>query len=240
MRESTVVLAVMLLLIGCSAENQQPEFITLFDGQSLKGWEGDESIFRIVDGAIVGGTLDAPIPQRNYLCTTREFSDFELRFTAKVEGAPNAGVHFRSHRISGTNEVGGYQADIGSIPGRFIPFFSDVTDIDTSQAYPLWGSLLDEFRPEPGRYPNPDRPFRLIALADRDVVESAMSDGDWNELTIIAVGPRIEIRLNGVRTIEFVESEDLVQDGHICLQVHNGPPSMVWYKDIMIREISER
>ena len=102
----------------------------------------------------------------------------------------------------------------------------------------VWGSLLDEFRPDLGRYPDPDNPYWLLAVADRDVVEGALRQDDWNEITVTAVGPRIEIRLNGVPTVEFFEREDLVQGGVICLQVHNGGPSRAWYRDIEIRELN--
>lgn len=239
MRAYILFLAGVLTIVP-SSKAQETSFTPLFNGRSLEGWEGDETVFRVMDGAIVGGTLDRPVAQRDYLCTTQEFDDFELRLAAKLEGAQNAGVNFRSQRIPSTNEVGGYQADIGFIPGRFIPMLSDVTDIDTSRRYPLWGSLVDEFREQPGRYGNPEAPYWLLAVADLDVVEGVLRPDDWNELAVRAVGPRIEIRLNGVRTVEFVEPEDLVQDGLIYLQVHDGGPSMAWYKHLEIRQLDRR
>ena len=36
---------------------EEAGFTSLFDGQTFKGWEGNEKRFRIEDGAIVGGTL---------------------------------------------------------------------------------------------------------------------------------------------------------------------------------------
>jgi hypothetical protein len=233
-----IVAAVLGLAPAVSA--QSTEFIALFDGSTLDGWEGDHDIWRVVDGAIVGGTLDSPSPERNYLCTARRFADFELRVTARIEGSPNGGVNFRSRRISGSNEVGGYQADIGFIPGQFINMLSDLTDVDAEREYPLWGSLLDLFRDEPGRYPDPSAPYWLVAVADRAQVEQVLRRGDWNELWITALGSRIEIRLNGTRTIQFVEANDLDQGGVICLQIHDGPPTMAWYKDIQIKDLTPR
>ena len=38
------------------------EFISLFDGVSLAGWEGDAALWRVEDGAITGETkADAPV-----------------------------------------------------------------------------------------------------------------------------------------------------------------------------------
>jgi hypothetical protein len=238
MRLSTVML-LAILGISSASRDGATGYTRLFDGRSLQGWEGSHTVFKVIDGAIVGGTLERPIPQRDYLCTTREFADFELRVTAKVEGDPNAGVHFRSRRVPGTSEVSGYQADIGYISGAIVQMLSDAKDIDGSKDYPLWGSLLDEFRSEPGRYPDPKNPYWLLAVADRNVVEKALSRDGWNRLVVTAQGPRITIRLNDVPTVEFLEKADLVQKGLVCLQVHNGGPSRAWYKDISIRELAK-
>ena len=140
-----------MITIAVIAGAQAGDFVRLFDGQSLVGWEGNQSVFRVLDGAIVGGTLEAPIPQSEFLCTTQEFDDFELRLSARIKGGSNAGVQFRSQRVPGSNQVGGYQADMGFTPGESIPRLSNVTNVDTNQTYPLWGSLLDEYRPEVSR-----------------------------------------------------------------------------------------
>jgi len=240
MSKSFLTIAMALMAAASHAQGQEGGFTTLFDGRTLRGWEGDESVFRVVDGTIVGGTLEHDIAQRDYLCTTQTFDDFELRVSARIEGGQNAGVHFRSHRVANSNEVGGYQADMGFIPGSIVRLLSDFDDVDADRDYPLWGSLLDEFRSTPGRYPVEGSPYWLLAVADRGVVNSAFREGDWNEVSVRAVGPKIEIGLNGVPTVEFVEQEDLVQDGLICLQLHNGPPSMVRYRDIRIRRIERR
>jgi len=221
------------------------DFVPLFDGHSLEGWEGPESVFRVEDGVIVGGTLESRILRREYLCTTRKYDDFELRLSAKVEGDQNSGIHFRSHRLPGSHEVGGYQADVGFAPGRIIMMLSDVTDIDKKRPYPLWGTLFDQFRVGPGveryhstRNHSKRNPFWLLDVADRDIVDKAYLGKDaWNQLTITAVGPSIEIRLNGILTSEYVEKLDIVQDGLICLQSHDGPPSKVSFRDIEIREL---
>ena len=94
----------------------------IFNGKDLSGWEGDTSLWRVEEGAIVGRS---PGIQRNeFLATTREFGDFELRLSFQLEGGSgNTGIQFRSKRIPG--HVSGYQADIG-------------------QQY--WGCLYDEAR----------------------------------------------------------------------------------------------
>ena len=229
---------VTLFSIGVTAASgQTADFEKLFDGRSLRGWEGDVGVFQVVDGAVVGGTLDAPIVRNEYLCTVDEFDDFELRLSARVKGSKNAGVHFRSQRVPDTRDVAGYQADIGFIPGEWLTRLSDVESADPDRLYPLWGSLLDEFRQGIDRYRDPDMPYHLMAVADPDVVEGILRKDDWNDISVIADGRRIEIRLNEVTTIEFIEEEDVPLSGLICLQVHSGGPSEAWYRDILIRDL---
>lgn len=101
-------------------------FKPLFDGKSFTGWEGNQGVFRIADKAIVGGTLAADVARNEYLCTTKTYRDFELRLKFKLLGENvNGGVQFRSERRPQSNEMLGYQADMG-------------------QHY--WGCLYDERR----------------------------------------------------------------------------------------------
>src|SRR4051812_22928190 len=73
----------------------------VFDGRSFNGWEGNRAIFRIEDGAIVGGSLREKIAKNEFLCTTASYSDFELRLRVRLLGgsSANAGVQFRTRRI---------------------------------------------------------------------------------------------------------------------------------------------
>ena len=232
-------LVLIVLFAGAShASGQASDFVALFDGRSLNGWDEASAAFRVVDGAIVGGTLEAPIPQNEYLCTTEEFDDFELRLSALIKGRENAGVHFRSQRISDSSEVAGYQADMGFIAGELLSRVSDAVPTDTVRPYPLWGSLLDEFRQDASRYSDSIGPFWLLAVADRAVVEGVLLRDDWNDVAITAVGTRIEIRLNGVTTVEFTEEGQVPESGLVCLQLHEGAASEAWYRDISIRNIS--
>jgi len=100
--------------------------VALFDGKSFEGWEGNLDAFRIEDGAIVGGSLKDRVPRNEYLCTKKEYENFELRLKVKVLGQnPNAGIQIRSERVAGSNEMIGYQADVGQV---------------------YWGCLYDERR----------------------------------------------------------------------------------------------
>ena len=68
----------------------------LFDGKTLAGWtqRNGTATYRVEDGAIVGTTKDGS--PNSFLCTDRDYSDFELRFEVKVNDRLNSGVQIRS------------------------------------------------------------------------------------------------------------------------------------------------
>src|SRR2546421_4749008 len=124
----------LVLVVLCttltSAYAEDPFFTPLFDGKTLTGWEGDENVFRVKDGAIVAGSTIGKIAHNEFLASKDEFGDFELRLKARLIGkGQNAGVQFRSQRLANHFEMIGYQCDMGVMQGR-----------------PIWGALYDESR----------------------------------------------------------------------------------------------
>src|SRR6202045_3351608 len=197
-------LCVAILLVGpsavCRAESK-----SLFDGKTFAGWEGDtKKTWRIEDGAIVGGSLDQVVPRNEFLCTTKSYTDFELKVKFKLLGerkSANAGVQFRTKRIPKDHEVSGYQADVG-------------------QHY--WGALYDESRRN-----------KILAGPDKKLIEKVVKHDDWNEYTIRCEGPRIRLWLNGTLTVDYAEKDDTVErTGIIGLQIHGGARAKALYKDI--------
>jgi hypothetical protein len=193
-----------------SKAGKESDFVSLFDGKSFAGWEGNEKFFRIEDGAVVGGNLKTPIPRNEFLCTKKTYENFELRLEAKLIGdGANAGIQFRTKRIPDHHEVEGYQCDMGFMQDRSI-----------------WGSLYDESRRR-----------KFMAHGDKEKVEKAFLDGQWNKFTIRCEGNRVQIWLNEVQTIDYREEEKgISQSGVIALQIHGGPPSESWYRNIKIRQ----
>jgi hypothetical protein len=186
-------------------------FVWLFDGKSLDGWEGNQDWFRIEEGSIVAGSLAKEIPHNDFLGTTKQYGNFELKLEARLKGTgDNAGVQFRSSRVPDSTEVSGYQCDIGSAWGR-----------------PVWGGLYDESRRN-----------KMLAEGDPKVVMSALKAGEWNELMVRAVDRNIQIWLNGSLTIDYTEVDSgIAKRGIIALQIHSGPPTEAWYRNIRIREL---
>ena len=78
-------------------------FLPLFDGKTFNGWEGNPKRWRIEDGRLRGRDLKQG-GRSEYLCTPKEYADFELQAKWKALNLPgldtNGGIQFRSNRIA--------------------------------------------------------------------------------------------------------------------------------------------
>jgi hypothetical protein len=203
-----IPLAIVLLCGICiAADEPAKDTVVLFDGKSLDGWEGNLKSFRVQEGAIVGGTLAERIPRNEFLCTKQEYADFELKLKFKLLG-------------QGANA--GVQ-----IRSRRIPNHHEVIGYQADMGDGWWGALYDESRRR-----------KVLAAPEKETVEKALKRGDWNEYVIRCQGRRIQLSINGVKTVDYTEpDETLEQKGLIGLQIHGGPPSEAWYKDITLRPL---
>ncbi len=91
----------------------------------------------------------------------------------------------------------------------------------------IWGALYDESR---------RRKF-LVPVSKE--VQKTIKDNDWNDYKIRCVDNRIQLFVNGVQTVDYVETDPEIakQSGIIAVQIHGGLPGEVWYKDIKIKEL---
>tara|TARA_B100000809_G_scaffold213194_1_gene217439 strand:- start:831 stop:1511 length:681 start_codon:yes stop_codon:yes gene_type:complete len=190
-------------------------FVSLFDGKTLSGWEGDKNIFQVRRGAIVAGSLEQPIDHNEFLCTTSEYSDFELRLEARLLGeGRNAGIQFRSERIPNHHEVKGFQCDIGEQGAK--------------REKLIWGALYDESRRR-----------KFLVEPDTEQLRPLVKLDGWNSFVIRCQGARIQIWVNGLATVDYTEKEEgIAASGIIGLQIHGGPPAEASYRKIRIRDLS--
>ena len=196
-----------------AAVAQEPGFVPLFDGKSLGGWQGDETMFRVEDGAIVAGSKTERIAHNEFLASKEEFGDFELRLKARLTGrGQNAGVQFRSQRLANHFEMIGYQCDMGTMQGRSI-----------------WGALYDESRRR-----------KFLAEPDAGNLTENFKPGDWNDLVIRCEGPRVQIWVNGVQTVDYTEPEaEIPRRGRFGLQIHGGEAAEAAYKEIRVKRLGQ-
>jgi hypothetical protein len=190
-------------------------FKPLFDGKSLTGWRGDEKLWKVEDGAIVGAT-DGNIPDNTFLIHDGEFGDFVLKVKFRLHNhTGNSGIQYRSEEIKERDGkklepfvVGGYQADIAS--ERYMGI--------------LYGEktprgIIKDVTPE------------VTAALDKAVVK----DG-WNEYVITAKGHHVTQVLNGVMTVD-IEDREGPTTGIIALQLHRGHDMRISFKDVLLKPL---
>jgi hypothetical protein len=183
--------------------------VPIFDGKSFAGWEGNLAVFRIEGGAIVGGTLKEKIARNEFLCTTAAYGDFELRLRVKL--------------------VGGDAANAGvQFRTKRIPQDHEVSGYQADMGTGWWGALYDESRRK-----------KVLKGPDQNAMKNLVRAGDWNDYLIRAEGKRIQLSINGLQTVDYVEADPSVDaSGVICPQIHAGPPSEAWYKDITVLDLT--
>jgi hypothetical protein len=239
-----LLLATLPLVVRSASAAEEEGFRPIFDGKTLKGWDGDTRFWRVEDGAIVGQTTkEVPTKDNTFLIWRGgKPSDFELRleFNLVVHNAAgkpqfgNSGVQFRSFEKPeewGKWVVGGYQADM------------DSTHKFTGMIY---GERARGMLAKPGEKAviGKDHKAKVVGqVADpMEILASIRQDG-WNEYVIIAKGNHLTLRLNGRVTFELTDNDPDPRwrrnDGIIALQIHAGDPMKISYRNIRLKEFKQ-
>ena len=218
--------ALLSLLLGSTlyAANPPEGFTSLFNGQDLKGWHGDNphdtkkakdkqasldaqavefvKCWNVENGVLVNNGAGP------YATTDKEYGDFELMLDYKVSPKADSGIYLRSApqvQIWDTTEAGGKWKH-GAAKG----------------SGGLWNNR------------GGDRERMPLVHADH-------APGEWNSMRIRLVGSRTWIWLNDQLIVDGVTYENywnrksaLPARGPIHLQTHGG--EMRW-RNISIREI---
>src|SRR3954468_24302218 len=88
--------SVALLFATASLRAQSNDWVSLFNGKDLDGWEQHSGLaqYRVEDGAVVGKTVLNT--GNSFLCTKKKYGDFVLELEFKVDHTMNSGIQFRS------------------------------------------------------------------------------------------------------------------------------------------------
>ena len=109
-------LTLLISLLGSgSSHAQDTGFVSIFDGKTLEGWDGNPKFWKVQDGAITGQTTKENPTKGNTFIIWRggETSNFELKLEYKIING-NSGIQYRSFLLkNGADKwrIGGYQAD---------------------------------------------------------------------------------------------------------------------------------
>jgi len=209
----------------------------LFDGKTLSGWDGDESMWSVRDGVIHGETTpENPAKGNTFLIWKKPVEDFELRLSFRCTAANNSGIQYRSERVTSgkraTNNwvLRGYQHEIRNeenFPN--VPCFI-YDEKGTRGRICLVG--------EKAVWTEDGKQVLSDSLINQKEFKELMKVDDWNDVVIIAKGNHIRHYLNGRLVLDFTDKhpEKARDGGLIGLQLHAGKPMWAEFKNIRLKQ----
>ena len=225
MKLHTSLLALLALASTAFAEDKN-----LFNGKDLTGWKGLD-FWSVEDGCITGRTTkEKPTKGNTFLVYKDEVADFELTFKYKIIGG-NSGVQYRSKL---TDEkafvVAGYQADFEA--GKT---YSGILYEEKGRG--ILAQRGQKIVIKEGAAPNKPKIEVAGEVGKSAEIQAKIKSEDWNDYRIVAQGGRLQHFINGVQTVDVTDETAIgAKKGILALQLHAGPPMVVQFKDLVLKE----
>jgi hypothetical protein len=240
---SSLLAALGLLTLAPLAQAADRDFKAIFNGKNLSGWEGMKPFWSVREGAITGQTTPENVLKANTFLIWKggEPANFELRLSFRLtpnndKNQANSGVQYRSKVLdAATFVVGGYQADIDST-GRYAGMLYEEKGRGILMAP---GEKVRITAPRANTKKKKASVEKLGTPSSAAEILAAYKLGEWNQLTIIAKGNRLQHFLNGKLTADVTDADPAhaPKSGVIALQLHQGPPMTVQFKDIQLKTL---
>lgn len=225
-------------------------FKNLFNGKDLTGWEGLADYWSVTDGALTGrNTAEKPLKANTFLVWKGgTVANFELRAQFKLTGQnpdnrANSGVQYRSKVLDpATFVVGGYQADIDS-PFRYTGMLYEEKGrgilMVTGEKIRIGATTMVDDAKKKGGKRSQTAVEKLPGATPNAEIAAAYKIGEWNEIVIIAKGNHLQHFINGKLTADVIDTdpEKGAASGVIALQLHQGPPMTVQFKDLRLKTL---
>lgn len=234
----SAALALALTSMVASAEEGR----AIFNGKDLTGWEGNPELWSVQDGAITGTTKADPADPKKSVLKHNTFlvwkagtvGDFELTFRYRIV-AGNSGVQYRSKELP-AGEFGpiisGYQADFEA--GKT---YSGILYEEKGRGILAKRGEKTTVKPAPD---GSKKPVIEVtgSVGVSDEIQAAIKAEDWNEYRIVAKGNHLQHFINGKQTVDVLDedSANAARSGLLAFQIHQGPPMVVQFKDILLKE----
>jgi hypothetical protein len=212
--------------------NNHEGWQSLFDGTSLKGWDGNPEVWKVADGAIVAeSTPERRVATTYLIWQGGEPGDLELKAEYKLEGpAINSGIQYRSWLHSASTAGGGGRGPAPQIPANpkwnlwgyqfdfdgVNRFTGNLYDQGTGRGEVAWrGGIV---RTEKGQ-----RPRMIASLGNAEDLSGHIKINDWNQIHLVARGNQLTHIINGQTMIVMIEDDASMAKtkGLIALQVEN-------------------
>ena len=205
--------ALIAATLTLSTTTADENWVNMFDGKTLNGWtqKNGTATYRVEDGCIVGKTSEGS--PNSFLCSDKDYGDFELTFEVKVDDELNSGVQIRSQSKA--------DRDNGRVHGPQVEIA-----INGTAGY-IYGEALGT--------------GWLSGNGDNPAAHKHFKNGEWNKYRVVAKGNSIQTWVNGEQVANLTDEKSKMHSGFIGLQVHGiaqgtGPYEVRW-KNLKIREL---
>ncbi|WP_414660966.1 family 16 glycoside hydrolase [Horticoccus sp. 23ND18S-11] len=181
----------------------------LFNGTDLVGWNGDPGVWRVRDGSIVGGSMLGN-PRNEFLAFGRTLKNFVVRLEYRIVGTEGF--------INGGVQVRSVR--IAQPPNEMSGYQADIGAGHS-------GCLYDESRRK-----------KFLARGTEEQIKRLEKPGEWNRYEIRCDGPRVEISLNGERTVAYTEDDaSVAAEGLLALQIHGNCKAEIAFRNLHLEEL---
>jgi hypothetical protein len=245
---ATILLLSFLAMSGKAADDSLQGFTSLFNGKDLSGWKvpkGDNGHWKVVDGVI---DCDARSEAEGDKClwSDKSYGDFVLRADWRLKKDPGFVHRVAVIQPDGTTKKGPDGKDesieIEDVDSGIYLRGSDKSQVNIWM-WPIGSGEVYGYRTD----------AKMPAAVRAAVTPKKNADrprGEWNSFEITMKGDRLWVKLNGEEVIENAQLPGVPKQGPIALQHHGtfdvktakwtGPPSLVQFRNISIKEIEEQ
>lgn len=243
---------ILFCFLSCTTpkteEASSDGFVTIFNGETLDGWEGDPVYWRVEEGILVGEITPETLLKRNSFIIWRGgvTKDFELKTEYRVTEEGNSGINYRSEEIEGLSyALAGYQCDIDGANNYTGMNYEERKR--TTLAKPGKVVVLDPVsNGKPNLKDNIKDNQWLPAketgvTGDIENFKSQIKPNVWNEVHLVVKGNRMQHYVNGNLMSDVTDNDQINRkfEGLLGVQVHVGPPMKIEYRNIRIKHLYE-
>ncbi|HUD22368.1 MAG TPA: DUF1080 domain-containing protein [Acidobacteriaceae bacterium] len=223
-------------------------YTQIFDGKSLDGWEGDSTIWRVENGAIVGESNKDNFVANTYISRRDlEAKDFDLKLEIKCEIAGGSGIQYRSQTGLPWNKPprpGGKPLNLNwMMTGPQADFWYPVNPLHASYSGQFYSENtplgIVAWRGEVVNSSAGSPPTLIGTIGDRTALGGYVKVNDWNQYEIIARGGTFLHILNGQLMAVYIDDDPASSNnksGKIGIELESTPAKVsvrnIWIKKI--------
>ena len=234
----------------------------IFDGKTMKGWDGTPEVWHVEDGAIIGQSSDAhPSGTTNILWRGDTPANFRFKCEMKLEGAgANGGIQYRSQNVPPKPRV---------IPPERLAQMTDEQKArmkksdEAIQKYAKWnlegyqadfdynnrytGQLYEQgtgrgiiaWRGQVVATEAGKKPRLLSSLGNPDELKNFIKPGEWNQYEIIADGNTLVHIVNGHVMAILVDTDPKYAQakGLIAFEIEGGGDLKISHRNVWLKKL---